>query len=600
MGRHALAFCGILAVFLGGFGEGRTQDLVAVDGVRKPAGIRAGDQVFPSLSLGSGVGYMAWQDAKADGLGKGQGVMARRLGSDLQPQGEPFAVSQWRSGHQESPAVAVLPEGGAVFSWLGPKHASPEVFTRFLGSAGSFLAPEVQATPPASRLLRNTRRVTTEGYRANRLRTLNFQLLDSSRVLRGHNQGVTVTALPDGGALVAYAGSRRIHTNWQEVVRQETLVRSRVITNDVVRSRSGSQDWMLDVFFQRFGADGRKVGGEVLVNEFARYNQRQPSVALLSNQTFVVVWVSETFVDSIRRNFDVYAGTPLVLAQVDVVGRLFAADGTPLSNEFTVNSLLRTCASPVVSALPDGRFTVAWSQRDGVRTNGWDIYARCFSAEGQPEGEALRVNTHTYGDQYAPTIASAGLRQLVAWSSLGQDKVGTATGSYLQRDGSVVSIPLGRPASVPAIYGRLLAGGVPVGEELRVNRNLTGKPLQPAVASDGALRFVAVWSELADEGGYELAAQGYAVPASSGDPGSLAPVAGAAAGGAGFRVGVTGSAEKMRLNWDGEGGARYQVQVSTNLADWTNLGDPRPGAGPEALSIPLGSRAAFYRVVKLP
>ena len=32
---------------------------------------------------------MVWQDSKIDGLGKGQGVMARRMSADLQPVGEP-------------------------------------------------------------------------------------------------------------------------------------------------------------------------------------------------------------------------------------------------------------------------------------------------------------------------------------------------------------------------------------------------------------------------------------------------------------------------------------------------------------------------------
>jgi hypothetical protein len=522
------------------------------------------------------------------------------MGADLQPVGEPFAISHVRSGHQESPSVAALPNGGAVFSWLGPKHASPDVQVRFVQADGTFLGGDVQVTPPASRVTRSVRPVAMTGYRANRLRSLNFRLLDSARVTRDRNQSVSVTALPDGGALVAYAGGRRLQTNWQEVVRTETLVNGRVVTNDLVKSRSASQDWMLDVFFQRFSADGQKVGGEVLVNQLARYNQRQPSVALLSNNTFVVVWVSETFVDNFHRNFDVYAGTPLVMAQVDIVARVFAADGTPLSSEFTVNTLLRPCASPAVSALADGRFTVAWSQRDGVRTNGWDIYARCFNAEGAAEGDAFRVNTHTYGDQHSPVIASAGLRQLVAWSSLGQDKVGAATGNFIQRDGSVISIPLGRPASVPAVYGRELSGGVAVGEEFRVNRTMTGKPMQPALVSDGSRHFLAVWSALDEQGGYNLVGQGYSAAVAPGDPDATPPLAAAPARAGGFRVSLAGSAEKMRLSWDADQGGLYQVQTSTNLVNWTDVGGPVSGAGPEAVSLPVGGGAAFYRIVRLP
>ncbi|MFM1768770.1 MAG: hypothetical protein RJA22_1299 [Verrucomicrobiota bacterium] len=543
---------------------------------------------------------MVWQDSKVDGLGKGQGVMARKLSADLQPLGDAFVVSQRPVGHQETPSVAVLPDGAAVFAWLGPRHDSPDVHARLLGADGSFLSGDVQVTPPASRNLRQTRAVTMTGIRANRERTLNFRLLDTSRVLRGRNQGLSVTALPDGGSLVAYAGARRVHTNWQEVVRTEALVQGRVITNDLVRRRSESQDWMLDVFFQRLGADGRKLGGEVVVNQHARYNQHQPSVALLSNGTFVVVWVSETFVDSFRRNFEVYAGTPLLLAQVDVVGRVFAADGTPLTQEFMVNSVLRPCATPVVRALGEDGFLVAWAQRDGVRTNGWDIYTRTFDAEGQPESAAIRVNAHTYGDQYAPTLASAGSHHFVAWSSLGQDKLGSASSSWVQRDGSVVTLPLGRPASVPAVYGRAVAGGIPVGDEFRVNRSLTGKPMHPVVASDGSSRFVAVWSALGADGGYDLVSQGFSLPVPPANDPAMAAAQGSPAGGAVFRLSAAGSAEKLRLSWAGEAGGLYQIQTSTNLVDWTNVGEPRTAPGLDAITLPVGGSAGFYRVVKLP
>lgn len=600
-----MVFCGLAAGFSGVFGVAAAQEFSRSGGEVPASGARLGDQVFPALSLGPEGGYVVWQDSLADGRGKGQGVMAQRLDANLQPGGEPFLLSQKTVGHQESPGVAMLTQGGAAFTWLGPKHSSPDVFTRFLGPDGNFLGTEVQVNPLSSRLLRTNRVVQMTGYRANRLRNLTFRLLDSARVRRDRNQSASVIALPDGGALVTYAGGRRLLTNWQEVVRTETLYRGRYITNDVIQKRSESQDWMLDVFFQRFGADGRKIGGEVQVNQFARYNQQAPSVALLANGTFVVTWVSETFVDNFRRSFEVYAGTPLVLAQVDIIARLFAADGTPLSHEFTVNDVLRTCSSPSVAALPDGRFTVAWSQQDGIRTNGWDIYTRTFDADGEAEGGSVRVNSHTYGDQYAPRLSSAGSRQILVWSSLGQDKAGSASGSFVQRDGSVVTINLGRPASVPAVYGRELSGGVPVGTEFRVNTSLTAKPMQPALASDGFSRVLAVWSGRAEEGGFDLYSQAFSAPppvAGGSAPGGLPlPGGGAPAAGAGFRVAASASAEKLHLNWTGASGTRYQVQVSSNLVDWASVGDPRTSTGePTTISLPRGGTVGFYRIVQLP
>lgn len=586
-----------------------------------------GDQVYSAASAGPGGGYLVWQDSKADGRGRGQGIVARPLSGSLQSAGEPFVISQRRAGHQERPSVAVLTNGGAAFAWLGPNHSSPDVFVRFLRPDGMFLTGDVQVNPLASRLLRSTKVVSMPGYKNNQPRRLTFRLGAASRIFRDRNQGASVTALPDGGALVTYAGWRRYATNWQEIVRTETYRSGTYYTNDVMEKRSETKDWMLDVFFQRFGADGKKIGGETLVNQFTKNNQREPSVAMLPNGTFVVVWVSESFVDNFTRNFSVYAGTPLVLAQVDIVARIFAADGTPLSNEFTINTAVRTCATPTVSAMSDGRFTVAWAQRDGTRANGWDIHARAFDVNGYPTGDAVRVNGHTYGDQYAPVFTAAGTRQLLAWSSRGQDEAGPATGNFIQRDGTLVTVSLGRPRSVPAIYGRLFEGGAPVGAEFRVNTSLTGKPMQPTLVSDGVSRMVALWSGLNAEGDFDLFTQAYASPltivgnhgpnaaqfanhavlnqiASPGTPvPPLSPVPGlgnSVAIGSAPRLSVSASVEKLRLDWTVESGARYQIQTSTNLVHWTDVGEARTAAAAtDTLSLPLGVGTGFYRVVKL-
>ena len=65
---------------------------------------------------------------------------------------------------------------------------------------------------------------------------------------------------------------------------------------------------------------------------------------------------------------------------------------------------------------------VAWgAQRHGQLTdNSWDIYARSFSSAGVG-GTVVRVNSHLYGDQYAPRISAIGADYLIVWTSLGQD-----------------------------------------------------------------------------------------------------------------------------------------------------------------------------------
>jgi hypothetical protein len=574
-----------------------------------------GDQVFPALCVGAGGGYAVWQDSKIDR--RGQGVVAVKLDSALHATGEPFVISLRRTGHQERPGVALLTGGGAAFVWHGGDHSSPDIFTRFALADGSFLGSDIQVNPPL-RLMKSNHYVQIFGYKDNKLRNLKLRMSESARVYRDRNQGATVTALPDGGTLVAYSGWRRLHTNWSEIVQVVKYSRGRYHTNDLPQKFGASQDWMLDVFYQRFSADGKKVGSEVLANQFAKYNQRNPSVAVLPDGSFVVVWASEKFVP---------ISIEVAHAQIDIMARLFSPTGEPLGNEFTVNSALSSSASPAVSAMSDGRFTVVWAGRDGVRTNGWDIYARVFSASGAPQSEAFRLNTHTYGDQFAPRISSVGVNQLVVWSSLGQDKDQGRLLTRIDPDGTVNTIQTGRSGSWQSVYGRLLSDGAPAESEFRVNTTL-GKQLHPDVGADSAGRFLATWSSFSVGSGFDLYCQSFITtpaPGSTNGVAALRAVAGSndgaagasgtgganggvalvsggeSSGNAGWRVSLTGPLSKLRLNWSTEAGARYQVQTSSDLRHWTDLDAPRSGTGAaDSVGVDANGASGFFRVLKLP
>jgi hypothetical protein len=67
------------------------------------------------------------------------------------------------------------------------------------------------------------------------------------------------------------------------------------------------------------------------------------------------------------------------------------------------------------------------------------------------------------------------------------------------------------------------------------------------------------------------------------------------------RLTLSGPPDKLRLNWGTESGIRYQVQVSPDLKNWTNVGTARSSTGAgDSLGIDLGTGNAFYRLIKLP
>jgi hypothetical protein len=218
-----------------------------------------------------------------------------------------------------------------------------------------------------------------------------------------------------------------------------------------------SQSAMRDVYFAQFTPAGAKIGAETLVNQTTDLNQRAPAIAPLSDGRFVVVWISES-----QPVTDTY--------RVDVYARIFGADGQPAGNEFIVNTGTRTCSNPTVAASTGGGFLVSWAEKDVTSTDSMDIYCRPFSGSAAG-GSVQRVNTYTYGDQYAPRASFAGGTYLVVWTSLAQDgsKEGVF-GRFLNSDGSAASI------------------------EFRVNSTTALSQEFPAVASDGTSRFLVAWS----------------------------------------------------------------------------------------------------------
>ena len=170
----------------------------------------------------------------------------------------------------------------------------------------------------------------------------------------------------------------------------------------------------------------------------------------------------------------------------EVYARVFDASGHALTDEFRVSGG-PVCASPVVAKVSGGGFRVAWAQRAAERTNGWDIFTRAFDGNWQALGGAVRVNTTTFGDQYAPRIASSSSGELIVWASLGQR------------------------LSYDEIMGQWISANSLVGSEFRINTTTVGRQFQPAVAASPGQRFVVGWASLGEGTGLDLFSQRYSL-----------------------------------------------------------------------------------------
>jgi len=369
-----------------------------------------GDQMFPDAAITPTNGLVVWQDNATDG--DGWGISARRLGGALSGVFSPFRVNVLGAGDQEHPRVAMLKNGGAVIVWQGGKEGFQHIYARFLTPTNTFLS---------------TNDILVTSF------TNNFQI----------NPAVAV--LTNGNVAVVWA------------------------SYDQASSTS-----MQDVYGQILSTNGTKLGTNFLVNQFTTWNQRAPTVAALKNGGFVVAWVSEqerVLAPPLGSNSVYTTSSTAPRSSVDVYARLFSTNGAPASSEILVNTDNNPCASPAAATAADGSFTIVWCANDRLNlNNGWDLYRRTFTGTGTGGAVAI-VNTHIYGDQYAPRISALGNEYLVSWTSLGQD--GSREGVYAQF---------------------LYKDGSPVGGEFLVNTTTAGQQMQATVASDGVSQFLSIWT----------------------------------------------------------------------------------------------------------
>ncbi|MCC7424852.1 MAG: hypothetical protein IT428_31660, partial [Planctomycetaceae bacterium] len=225
------------------------------------------------------------------------------------------------------------------------------------------------------------------------------------------------------------------------------------------------------VFARRFDALGNPFTDEFRVNALTTGFQGSPAVAMDSSGDFVVVWTSQS---QDGDGFGVYA-------------RRFETAGTPLGDEFLVNvGTTGNQSSPSISMNASGDFVISWGSA-GVGSNGGDIYARRYAANGDPLSGEFRVNALTALVDFTSSVAIDSEGDFVVTFTADSQDLGAED-----------------------IYARRYdASGNALGNEFRVNTSTGGMQLNSRIATDAVGNFVIAWETLSDSGGatYEIQAR---------------------------------------------------------------------------------------------
>jgi hypothetical protein len=256
------------------------------------------------------------------------------------------------------------------------------------------------------------------------------------------------------------------------------------------------------VYAQRYDQNGNPMGGEFRVNTYTAGDQTDPRVAMNINGQFVITWMSYGQDGS---GWGIYA-------------QRYATPGTPIGNEFRVNTATAgDQAYPAVAMDDAGDFVITWSSYERYK-NGWDIHAQQYSAGGWTPGGEFQVNTTTAGNQMFSSVGmiSDG-SSVISWSSDsgGQSGakpplfLGQNANSWLSPVTNLVSLTLSEllrllgltvggndsTASGWDVYAQQFDdSGAAVGTEFRVNTTAAGDQNNPSVAISPSGTTVVVWS----------------------------------------------------------------------------------------------------------
>ncbi|ANV99328.1 hypothetical protein [Bradyrhizobium icense] len=232
---------------------------------------------------------------------------------------------------------------------------------------------------------------------------------------------------------------------------------------------------------QVFAADGSPLGTEILVNSATVNDQQNPRITALSNGGFVVTW--EDFSQGI-------GGATGDTSSIAVKAQVFTATGVPVGSEILVNTAtLHEQNHQQITSLSNGGFVVTWgdfSMGQGGATgdaSGGAIKAQIFTADGNPLGTEILVNSETLGHQDQPRItplSNGGF--VVTWGGF---------------DGSETAVK----AQV------FTATGGPVGSEILVNTATAGLQSDSEITSLSSGGFVVTWTDTGDASGVAGKAQ---------------------------------------------------------------------------------------------
>lgn len=306
------------------------------------------EQTRPAVAVSANGDFVVvWQsDGSDNGDTSSESIQGQRFASDGLAQGAQFRVNSYTTSYQRFPSVAMAEDGDFVVAWESYEFDTDS----FYSIQGQRYASD--GTPRGDEFRVN-------GY------TTSYQRYPA------------VAATPAGDFIVVWAS---------------------------FGSFSGDTSGF-SIQGKRYLSNGTPRSLQFQINTVTNNSQLRPSVAVVPNGDFVVVWDS-------YRSFTAYES---------VQARRYQSNGVP-GDEFRVNTYTTGRQRfPAVGVDPDGDFVVVWdSDFSDLGDQGGAILGQRYASNSDPIGGEFLINTYTTGEQSQASAAVApGGDFIVAWQSNG-------------------------------------------------------------------------------------------------------------------------------------------------------------------------------------
>jgi len=403
------------------------------------------------------------------------------------PSGPQFQVNTYTTNEQAMPAVAVDGAGNFVVVWRS--HGSA-VSTNYSIQGQRY---DAAGMPLGGQFQVNTYTTLAQSPAVAADAAGNFVVVWDGVGSAGTDPvGNSIQGRRYDSAGMPLGGQFQINTYTTNLQIEPAVAADAAGNFVVVWSSSGSAGTDTDgssIQGQRFDSAGNPQGSEFQVNNYTTGGAGSVAVARAGAGEFIVVWASGASPGS-DTSFN------------SIQARLFDSTGTPLANQFQVNTYTTSFQLFPAVATAAGNFVVVWESNGGSGSDptGYSVHAQRYDGTGTPQGGQFQVNTYTTSSQGLPGVtADAAGNFVIVWGSTGSS---------------------GSDASLESVQGqRYDAAGVALGSQFQINTYTNNQQNFPVIASDAGGNFVVAWQSFGgadtDTSNYSVQAQRFAVPTTS-------------------------------------------------------------------------------------